>query len=474
MRMGPLTVQSSCGAGYSGAMAKRETMLPDTLDKFDDFLWDARWDRGRSPMAFLVRTVRYVYALVRDFMSGQLTLRAMSLVYTTLLSLVPLLAVSFALLTAFNFHLRLEDLMVPFLEPLGGEQRAREITEKIIGFVDNTRSGALGTVGLVFFLYTVLSMIQKIEEAFNYVWQVSKPRSLGRRFSEYLSVLLVGPALMVTAITLIGSMQNHSLVQQLSQIQPFGHGIVLLGKMMPYIVVIVVFTFLYMFIPNTRVRFIAALFGGITAGFLWAATGAFFATFVSNSARNNQIYAGFAIGIVALIWLYLNWLILLIGAQLSYYRQHPETLRSGHVDIRLTNRARESLALGIMLIVARDFVTGSEGWNTNDLASELGLPAAALVPVLKRLEDASLLRITEDERFLPGRSLDRIGLEEIASAVRGTGEIKLDRGSRSLQPAVDVMHDLDAAIHERLEGRSLRDLVETAGPGETEGAEQPA
>ncbi|MGW8368909.1 MAG: ribonuclease BN, partial [Gammaproteobacteria bacterium] len=144
---------------------------------------------------------------------------------------------------------------------------------------------------------------------------------------------------------------------------------------------------------------------------------------------------------------------------------------------RLTNRARESLALGIMLIVARDFVTGSEGWNTNDLASELGLPAAALVPVLKRLEDAGLLRITEDERFLPGRSLDRIGLEEIASAVRGTGEIKLDRGSRSLQPAVDVMHDLDAAIHERLEGRSLRDLVETAGPGETgetEGTEQPA
>ena len=453
-------------------------MLPDVSEKLDKLIWDARWDRGGSPTAILIRLARYLYALVRDFFSGQLTLRAMSLVYTTLLSIVPLIAISFALLTAFNFHLRLEDIMVPFLEPLGGEERAREITEKIIGFVDNTRSGALGTVGLVFFLYTVLSMIQKIEEAFNYVWQVGKPRSLGRRFSEYLSVLLVGPALMVTAITLLGSMQNHALVQEISQVQPFGHAIVLIGKMMPYFVVITVFTFLYMFIPNTRVRFTAALFGGITAGFLWGATGAFFATFVANSARNNQIYAGFAIGIVALIWLYLNWLILLIGAQLSYYRQHPETLRSGHVDIRLSNRAREGLALGIMLVVARDFVRGSPGWNTNDLASELGLPSAALGPVLKPLEKTGLLRVTEDEKFLPGRSLDQIALEEITAAVRGTEQVHLTHGAEKLQPAVDVLRELDSAIHDRLDGRNLRDLVETSDEktqsAADDTAEQPA
>ena len=449
-------------------------MFPDLSEKFDVFLWDHRWDQGRSLTALGVRGLRYLYALIRDFFSGQLTLRAMSLVYTTLLSVVPLLAISFALLTAFNFHLRLEDMMVPFLEPLGGEQRAREIVDKIIGFVDNTRSGALGTVGLVFFLYTVLSMIQKIEEAFNYVWQVSKPRSLGRRFSEYLSVLLVGPALMVTAITLLGSMQNHALVQALSQVQPFGHAIVLIGTMMPYIVVITVFTFLYMFIPNTRVRFSAALFGGVTAGFLWGATGAFFATFVANSARNNQIYAGFAIGIVALIWLYLNWLILLIGAQLSYYRQHPETLRPGHVDVRLSNRGREGLALGVMLMVARDFIRGGKGWNTNDLASEIGLPALTLERVLKQLENTGLLRVTEDERFLPGRSLDRIGLEEITAAVRGTEALNATYASLQLQPAVEVMRDLDSAIQAQLDGRNLRDLVDAADETANNPAEVPA
>ena len=155
--------------------------------------------------------LRYGYAVLRDMFAGQLTLRAMSLVYTTLLSVVPLIAFSFAVLKGFGVDELLEDKMYVILEPLG--DKGREITDNVMRLVKNVNGGLLGGVSLAFFIYTAISMVQKVEEAFNYAWYVSKPRSFARRFTEYVFVLTIGPVVIVLALGMIGSLQDEAVVR---------------------------------------------------------------------------------------------------------------------------------------------------------------------------------------------------------------------------------------------------------------------
>ncbi len=402
--------------------------------------------------------MRYLYALVRDLASGQLTMRAMSLVYTTLLSVVPLLAFSFALLKGLGVFEQLKPYLSTLLAPLG-EQGTR-ITEEILALVNNVRGSVLGGLGLAFFLYTAISMIQKVEASFNYVWYVATPRSFARRFSEYLLVLLVGPMIMVAAIGMITSLQSNTVVQYLLGNAQLGPLFVLVGKIMPYVLISGVFTFLYIFLPNTRVNAVSALVGGVCGGVIWAAIGAAFTTFILYATRTLQIYAGFAVAITALIWLYLNWLVLLIGSQIAFYHQRPAFLRIGRREPRLSNAMRERLALNIMFLTGRAFRNPGSVLTFEQLSTELGIPSLALTPIVTELEAAGLLIATGKEELLPGREMSRIRLAEVLDVVRERGETGSDRAP-TWTGGIDALGSrIDDALADVIGERSLADLLD--------------
>lgn len=411
-----------------------------------------------KPVWLLTRILRYPYALIRDVMRGDLTLRAMSLIYTTLLSIVPLIALSFSVLKGLGFHRQLEPVLYSLLEPLG--DKAFDLTNQVMQFVDNVRSGVLGSIGLIFLLYNVISMVQKVEESFNFVWRVDQPRSFGRRFSEYLSVMVIGPALLVGALGLLASMSSSTMVQSISHYEPFGTLLLWLGRLTPYLLVICVFTFLYAFIPNTRVTLRAALIGGIAAGIGWLATGLIFASFVKTTGGTLVIYAGFAIVIVALIWLYISWLVLLLGAQLAFYVQNPQYLRPGRGEIQLNAGLRERVALSIMYLIVSDFGSTRPRWSTNRLAEHLELPGAALGPIMTALEQRQLLIIADDDTWLPARDPAVIELADVFDAIRNdTAGPRLGR-IRDIAAAVDAARRAEQSLKDSFKGRTLRDLVE--------------
>lgn len=276
------------------------------------------------PWTWLYKTGRTAYALVRDVVSGNLTLHAMSLVYTTLLSIVPLLALSFSVLKALGVHQRMEPFLFQFFRPMGPQ--GVEIAEQILGFVDNMKVGVLGSVGLALLVYTVVSLVQKIERSFNMIWRVPDMRSMAQRFSNYLSVIMVGPLLMVSAIGISATIFSSAFVQALMEIEPLGSMIVFATRFTPFMLVVGAFTFVYVFIPNTRVKLRYAFIGGLVAGISWQAAGMLFASFVAGSAKYAAIYSSFAIGIILLIWVYLNWMILLLGSSIAFYLQNPGAL----------------------------------------------------------------------------------------------------------------------------------------------------
>src|SRR3954447_8443617 len=195
-------------------------MLAPLISRLEQWLFEPPESLAGKPLWWTAHILRYPYALLRDVFRGDLTLRAVSLVYTTLLSIVPLIALTFSVLKGFGFHRDLEPVLYKFLQPLG--DRAYDLTAQIMGFVDNARGGLLGSLGLVFLIYSAISMVQKIEESFNFVWRVEQPRSFGRRFSEYLSVMIVGPALIVAALGLIAAFGSSSVMRWIGHYQPFG------------------------------------------------------------------------------------------------------------------------------------------------------------------------------------------------------------------------------------------------------------
>lgn len=423
---------------------------------YQDYVWHSKSAGAKS---VLLKTIRFIHLLIEEMTAGEMSMRAMSLVYTTLLSLVPLIAVSFSVLKAFKLHTKLEILLYYFLEPMG--DRGTELSMTVIQFVENTKGSVLGSIGLVMLVYTVISLIQKIESSLNYVWHIKRTRSFVRRFSNYLSMLLIGPVVIFSAVSAGTSFMSRSIFRKSLSIGPletlFHYG----EKLFPYLIVSSAFAFVYMFLPNTKVRFKSALAGGFFSGALWFLTGWAFTRFIISSAQYSAIYSGFATLVLFLIWLYWAFSILLVGAKVSYLAQFPHLISEGHRGATLTGAFREKLALSIMFILGINFYKGERSCTLGLLQKELGLPPDFILPVLKTLEEGALLVASGENppAYLPGRDLENISVKEIIHLVRSPrGEIP-PKIKAPLPQVEAILKRLDLAMDGELEKQNIRDII---------------
>jgi membrane protein len=424
------------------------------------------WPRDADKLPYWRRALlfigRLLYAIVRDLVDGYLTLQATSLVYTTLLSLVPLLAVSFSVLKGFGVHNQIEPLLVQTLAPLG--EQGKEIAARLIGFVDNTNVAVLGSVGLALLLYSVISLISKIEQVFNQIWHVPTRRPMVQRFSQYLSVLMVGPVLFFSAVGATASLRSYTVVQRALEIQVLGFLIENLGRLLPYLLITLAFTFVYVVVPYTKVRLRSALIGALVAGLLWQSIGQIFATFMAGSTKYAAIYSGLAIPILFMMWIYIAWLILLIGANIAFYHQYPEYLGSRTRDLRLSNRLRERMALVLAERIAERHYQAQPAYSAERLADAVAMPLTNVRQVLTILERGGVVVRTDHEppRFVPAHAPEETEISTLLGFVRRWGEDDIGTQSPRSSPAVDALERrIDDAVDNALSRMNLRDLAET-------------
>ena len=406
-----------------------------------------------------LRILQYPYAVVRDLSRGEINLRAMGLVYTTLLSFIPLLAFSFAILKIFGGHRDLQPIVYEFFRPVG-EAAAAELTDRVMQFASHVSSGLVGSVGLALLAWTLVGTIKKVEDSFNFVWHVDHPRSFARRLAEYTSLLIAGPILLVGFLGLTHTALGSAPVQEVVSL-PLLHR--LRGAsiaLAPYAMVTAFFTALYMLVPNTRVQWRAALTGALVGGVLWAAVGKMFTAFVVYSTRLTIVYAGFAFVVAALLWTYFGWLILLAGAQLSFYVQNPAYLRLGLQQLRLSSVELEQLALKLMYFVGRTHVAGGRMWSVNRVANELGLPGIAVAQMVTALERAGLLIVTDDDELVPARDTGGIGVNEILDIARNQSSGHLAPRYVPVPPVDRVLASVEEARRSRCGELTLRDLID--------------
>lgn len=415
----------------------------------------------RGAAAALTRTAAVTVAVIRDLAFGEILLRATSLVYTTLLSIVPMLALTFSLSKAFGVHGQIEPALQRFLEPLG--PRGQEISDQIIGFINNMHVGVLGSMGLAMLFFTAISTILKIESAINSIWHVRDMRPISYRITGYLSILLLGPIVVFSALGLNAAAASSRLVQALIAIEPFGELFILAGKLLPYVLIIALFLLLYLYMPNTRVRFMPALISALVAGIAWQSAGWGFARFVANSSQYEAIYSGFAIIILFMIWLYVSWLVVLTGASIGFYIQHPEYLAIAPGEPpRLSAESREELGLAIMQEIGDRYRVGSEPPRTSELARQFQVPAPVIADILNALAQEVLVLQVEgsgsNPSWVPARDLDSITLWQVLDAVRRSGTLSPALPSRKLR-SIEAFSLVQERLNEVLSDTSFRELL---------------
>lgn len=433
--------------------------MPPAFWKWLDQALFSESSEGDTRRARALRLLRYPYAILRDLAGGQINLYAMSLVYATLLSLIPSIAFAFAVLKAFGAHRDLQPILYEFLKPTGAS--AGELTGRVMEFADSVSTGLVGSLGLATLLLTLLGTIRRVEDGFNFLWRVEHARSFTRRLTEYIALMIAGPVVLVGFVALASNALQNATTG-IGRYMPFWDRLTGFAlQIAPFAMVTAIFTAVYMFVPNTRVKWVPALVGGCTAGVLWAAVGKLFTAMVVYSSRLTMTYAGFAIIVATVVWTYLGWLILLVGARLSFYVQHRDYLRLGLTELRLSAVQREQLTLKVMYLVARAYLDGRTRWSIDELAHALGMPGVAISRAVRALEAGGLITLMDDEHLLPARDLGQIPLCEILDVARheDSGQV----APRLVRlPAVDALTaKVDEAWRTSCGAATLRDLVES-------------
>lgn len=435
-------------------------MLTNLLSWWDHNVWqvDVRSLSGwkRKLLLFL----RGLQLLISDLLEGHNKLYAMGLVYITILSLVPLLAVMFSVLKGFGVHNQLQPLLLNLLEPLG--EKGVEITTTILSFVDNIKVGVLGAVGLGLLLFTVVSLIRQIEVAFNSTWRVRKLRPLIERFSHYISVLMVGPLLIFSAIGLSQSVEHISLFRQVIETDTGAFFYNMMSVYLPFFMTVFGITFVYMFVPNTRVKFTAALFGATIATLLFRVASFVFTLFIAGSTKYDAIYSAFATIIILFIWIYIIWLILLLGSSIAYYFQHSEKMLFLYRDEELSPYESEALALQIMVIVTRNYYAERPPVGLETISQQLQLPDDLVETMVYQLEKGGYLTIidNDDQSLLPGCPPEETTSAELLAYIHDSKKERTKRSDATTDKnVIDILRVAETQALGAIKGVTIKQLA---------------
>ncbi|GAB4246793.1 MULTISPECIES: YihY/virulence factor BrkB family protein [Deferrisoma] len=416
-----------------------DTRRPSLAERLEAFLWDSA---GTGRFASVVRTVLitgWKFRADRGF------LRASALTYSTLLSLVPLLALAFSVLKGLGVQRRLEPLILRHLA--AGNT---EIASRVLEYVERTKVGSLGAVGLVALIVTAVAVIGNVELSLNDIWQVRRGRSPVRKVADYLSMLILGPVLLFASISLTTSLQSPAVLERLQVLGPVLRGGL---RLLPFAAVWVAFTALYVILPNRKVPIRSALVGGVVAGTMWQVAEWAYIEFQIGVAKYNAIYGAMAQLPLLFVWLYFSWCIVLWGAELAFVHHLPgrgRYLRSRH-ELWVP---RLEGALAFLVPVAARHLAGEPGPTEGEAVAATGFDPADAGRVLDRLlEEGWLVQTQEDPpRLAPGPCPEHVPVAELLASILRVGE------------GGDVPQAVRAALEREFGDRTWADLSRREAP----------
>lgn len=399
-----------------------------------EFLRTDVWKIKETELSYfkrlLIRILRILLIAFQGFTADRVHLHASALTFYTLLSIVPVLAMVFGIAKGFGFQ---ETLKTFILEKLEGQE---EIALQVVAFaeklLENVKGGLVAGIGLVLLIYTVLKILSHIESSFNDIWGIETPRPLLRKITEYLSLMFIGPIFLIVASTLsvFVTSEAREMTQRIWLLAAVSPAIFFSLKLLPFLLLWVLFTFLYLFMPNTRVKFIPAMIAGIIAGVLLEFFQGIYIEFQVGVSKYNAIYGSFAALPLFFIWLQISWMILFLGAEIAYACQNHEYRLFENEIQTLSYAYKRLLALRVMHFLVHHFSGAKTSWETGEISEALEIPKRLVREILHDLEDAGIVsRLTQSKNrtiaFQPARDPDTLTIKSVIDALEQKGSSDL-------------------------------------------------
>jgi len=373
-----------------------------------------------------IRPLRIVILSVRGFDEDNCLFRASALTYYSLLSIVPVLAMAFGMAKGFGFESALErELFKRF-------QGQEEVILRVMGFarslLENTKGGLIAGVGVLLVFWTIVRVLGNIENSFNHIWAIKKPRGLARRISDYLSAMVVCPILLIvsSAITVVIKSEVMLAVQNIGLLGIISRAIFSSLRLLPYCVIWVLFTFMYMFMPNAKINFRSAVFAGIVAGtmyqlFQWA-----YLSLQFGLAKYNAIYGSFAALPLFLVWLQLSWMIVLFGAEVSFAHQNEETYEFEPDCLAVSYSFKRLLTLRLVHLLVKEFSQGGKPLSAIQASHALEIPIRLVREMLNELVESGIIsEICDDETsevtYQPARDIELFTVKYVVDKLEQHG-----------------------------------------------------
>jgi len=435
-----------------------------TINFINTDIWRIRKKDLPRMKYFLIKQLRILLLATRGFGQDQCPLRASALTFYSILSIVPMVAMAFGIAKGFGFQEILENQL---MEKFSGQE---DVMIRVVDFahslLENTKGGMIVGIGIIVLLWTVIKLLAHIEGSFNDIWEVKKSRSYGRKFSDYLSIMLISPLLIImsSSATVFITTKIALITEKVALIGMFSPMIFFMLKLIPYCLVWILFIFTYILMPNTKVNFSAGFIGGIIAGTIFQAAQLAYILFQVGVAKYNAIYGSFAALPLFLIWMQLSWLIVLFGAEISFSYQYVDTYEF-EPDLRQISPAfKRLLTLQVANRVISTFSKGKMPLTASNLSQALEIPIRLVQQLLDELVESEIFSITEIKEneklaYQPARDINIITIKSIIEALehKGVDNIPVAQ-TPELQSLSEVLWTFSAEIEKSPANLLLKDI----------------
>lgn len=420
-------------------------------------IWRIRAKDLPRPKSLLLRALRVIVLSIRGVSNDRVGLRASALTFYSLLSIVPVAAMVFGIAKGFAFERSLERLLLKGLE--GQEEIVKRIVDFAHALLEDVKGGFIAGLGLLILFYTVIKILSHIENALNDIWGIKKSRSLGKKITDYLSVMLIGPVLffMSSTMTVFISSSVQQIVEGTSALRVVSPGISFLLQFLPYMALWILFSFVYIFIPNTKIKWSSGILGGVIAGTLYHLFQFFYISLQIGVAKYNAIYGGFAALPLFFIWMQTGWLIVLFGAEIAFAHQNVETYEFEQECLTVSHAFKRLLSLRILHLMIRAFAVGGKPYSSSQIAHELEIPIRLVNEILFELTASGLaIEVKADEgketAYEPARDPDTMTIKNVIETLEqhGSADIpvaqtaELTQLNESLKTFSDLLEKAEA------------------------------
>ena len=443
-------------------------MIKEHIAKIITFIrvdiWRIRLEDLPFGKSFLIRQLRIIILAFRGYDEDRCLLRASSLTFYTLLSVVPVVAMFFGIAKGFGFEKHLENQL---FERFAGQEK---VLGQVISFanslLEQTKGGLIAGIGLLVLFWSVLKVLGHIEMALNDIWEIKKQRSWGRKFSDYLSIMLIAPILilMSSSVTVFITTQVTQIAQKVELLGVVSPLISFLLKFSPYVLIWVLFTILYIIMPNTKVNFKAGLLGGVVAGTLYQIAQGIYISFQIGATRYNAIYGSFAALPLFLMWVQISWWIVLFGAELSFANQNVDTYEYEPDSLKVSPGFKKLLTLQIAHLLIKKFANGDKPLTDVQISDRLAIPIRLVHSILFDLVTSDLvseIRTKADKEFAyqPARDINKMTIQYVLAALdhKGTEDIPVSK-TEDYQALSEALEDFSEAMQGSPANKLLKDI----------------